>query len=183
MKWSNSTPGKLKRKGAYEYNLAWHQNPSSLVVAKCAEKCLVNGENSAMAVFNHEDIMDFMVRFKVDNTMQLIDSDDTQHQKITRGLVTTNGVEMFRRSKPKVKLGAYKRANKLTDEYYNTVLLEVGDQWDERIHTKNRSVYGITTTALMKGRKVTVYNDIEGPIDRSTIDFHYYITEVEKLLL
>jgi hypothetical protein len=175
--------GKLKRKGAYEYDTKWHQDPSSPVIAKCAEQCLVHGADPAVAVFNHPDIMDFMVRFKVKRSAKLVDSNGVRHQKITRALVTHSGVNMFRNSKPTGPLGAFKRKSKITDEFYKSVLAEVGDQWDERIHTKNKSVYGMTSTAMLSGRKVTVYNDILGPIDRNTIDFHYYITEVQKLIL
>src|SRR5690606_17958830 len=56
--------GKVKRKGAYEYQLGWHQNHSALVVPKAAEAALLNGEDIATFITGHDDVMDFMLRTK-----------------------------------------------------------------------------------------------------------------------
>ena len=66
------TNGKVKRKGAYEYDVEWHQNASSLVVQKVAEKFFLEGANIREALAAHPDKMDFMCRVKVPRSSHLI---------------------------------------------------------------------------------------------------------------
>src|SRR5690606_13117326 len=65
------TDGKLKRKGAYEYDREWHQNHSALVVPKIAEKHLIEGIDIHDAIRRHDDPMDFMLRTNVNRTSTL----------------------------------------------------------------------------------------------------------------
>ena len=65
------TGGKLKRKGAYEYDLGWHQNHSALVVPKAAEAALVRGEDIKEFIMNHADVFDFFLRTKVPRNSEL----------------------------------------------------------------------------------------------------------------
>ena len=55
---------KLKRKGAYEYELEWHQNHSALIIPKAAEAFLVHGQDVGDFIMNHDNIFDFMLRTK-----------------------------------------------------------------------------------------------------------------------
>ena len=71
--------GKLKRKGAYEWQatdqggtLGWHQNHSALVIPKAAEAALVEGVPVREYVLNHDDLHDFMLRTKVPRTSRLV---------------------------------------------------------------------------------------------------------------
>ncbi len=67
------TNGKVKRKGAYQYEeLGWHQNHSSLVIPKAVEACLVNGQDIAEFIINHKDKWDFMLRTKVPRSSRLV---------------------------------------------------------------------------------------------------------------
>jgi len=79
--------GKLKRKGAYEYNREWHQDHSALIVPKAAEAHLVRGESISDFIRGHSDIFDFMLRAKVDRSSRLMWG-DVQVQNITRYYVT-----------------------------------------------------------------------------------------------
>ena len=63
---------KIKRKGAYSYNLDWHQNHSSLVVQKAAEAALIHGEDVRRFIENHDDDYDFMLRTKVPRSSKLL---------------------------------------------------------------------------------------------------------------
>lgn len=64
--------GKTKRKGKYEYDMEWHQNHSALVVAKVAEKVLVEGLPVRKTIMEWPDRMDFMLRVKVPRTSHLL---------------------------------------------------------------------------------------------------------------
>lgn len=85
-----STDGKVKRKGAYEYKMGWHQNHSALVIPKVAEKVLVEGVPIRDTVENWPDLYDFMLRAKIPRSSKLFWGDE-QVQNVTRYIVTTDG--------------------------------------------------------------------------------------------
>ena len=84
------TDGKVKRKGRYEYDLEWHQNASALVIAKVAEKVLVDGAPIMETLLNWPDRMDLMLRVKVPRTSKLLYG-DKQIQNTTRYYVSIGG--------------------------------------------------------------------------------------------
>lgn len=84
------TNGKVKRKGAYEYKTLWHQNASSLVVPKVAEKVLIEGAPIRQTIEQWPDIMDFMLRVKVPRSSHLLWGDD-KVQNTTRYYVAKGG--------------------------------------------------------------------------------------------
>ena len=57
--------GSVKRKGAYEWNVGWHQNAGGLVIPKVAEKVLLDGAPIRETVATWPDKHDFMLRAKV----------------------------------------------------------------------------------------------------------------------
>ena len=188
--------GKLKRKGAYEYELEWHQNHSALIVPKIAEKVLLRGCDIEKLVHNHNDPFDFMLRTKVGRSDELLithplDGIEEQLQKITRYYIAVDGGTLSKRSPPKAGciLGDWKRKNSLTDQYYKSVkqelrLLHPDDKtlpWDERINTKNKSVYEIRNTSYNAGRLVAPCNNMDA-FNWGNIDYNYYINEVHKLV-
>lgn len=86
--------GKLKRKGAYEYELGWHQNHSALVIPKAAEAALVEGIPVRDFILNHDDLHDFMLRAKVPRSSRLILRQghiDQQIQNISRYYISKSG--------------------------------------------------------------------------------------------
>jgi hypothetical protein len=195
--------GGVKRKGAYDYDLEWHQNHSQLVVPMAAEAALVHGVDIGEFIRGHDDIFDFMLRTKVGRADKLMLSDSAgnsrQLKNITRYYVAVEGGAMTKVSPPakNVPVGTWKRATKLTDQFYNAVRAELiaqdwshiqpheldstGLPWCERINTKNKSTYEIRNTGLNVGRLVAPCNDINDA-DRSNIDFEYYIAEARKLV-
>lgn len=93
------TNRKVKRKGAYEHDLEWHQNHSALVVPKVAEQVLVHGAPIRSSVEAHPDIMDFMLRAKVPRSGRLTIEKDGEHQQIqniTRYYVAKGGGHLFK---------------------------------------------------------------------------------------
>ncbi len=191
--------GKLKRKGAYEYNLGWHQNHSELVIPMAVEAALIRDCDVEDFIRNHDDIFDFMLRTKLNRSDNLVikddDGDETPLQNTTRYYVAKEGGFLTKISPPaKGKIvGQWKRATKLTDHFYESVLEELGNgnhvddldvlglPWDERINTKNKSKYIIRRTGLKLGQIVAPCNDIRDAV-YSNIDFDYYIAEANKLI-
>ena len=139
--------GDLKRKGVYEYKLGWHQNHSALVVPKAAEAALVHGTDIREFIRGvaHE-IHDFFLRTKVPRSSSLEWGGEVI-SNIARYYISTEGKPLEKVMPPAGPVGEYKRANKLTDAYFNSVMAEIGQGvWDERIHTKNKSMYEIRRT-------------------------------------
>ena len=85
-----SEKGKVKRRGAYEYIIGWHQNASALVVPKVAEKVLIEGAPIRETIENWPDKMDFMLRIKVPRTSHLLWGDE-KVQNTTRYYVAKGG--------------------------------------------------------------------------------------------
>jgi len=91
--------GSTKRKGAYEYDMEWHQNHGALVIAKVAEKVLVDGAPIRETVENWPEIMDFMLRTKVPRSSYLAIEHDgvtSQLQNITRYYIAEGGGHLFK---------------------------------------------------------------------------------------
>jgi hypothetical protein len=98
--------GSTKRKGAYEYNMGWHQNAGGLVIAKVAEKVLVEGAPIRQTVEQWPDIMDFMLRTKVPRSSHLgleIDGVTVRLQNTTRYYIAKGGGRLFKWMPPLAK--------------------------------------------------------------------------------
>jgi DNA polymerase elongation subunit (family B) len=91
--------GSVKRKGAYEYDMEWHQNAGGLVIAKVAEKVLLENAPIRQTLEQWPDIMDFMLRTKVPRSSYLAlekDGVTTQLQNITRYYIAQDGGRLFK---------------------------------------------------------------------------------------
>jgi hypothetical protein len=91
--------GKVKRKGAYEYKMGWHQNAGGLVVPKVAEKVLIDGAPIRETVEQWSHIMDFMLRTKVPRSSYLAIEHDgvaSQLQNVTRYYIAKGGGHLFK---------------------------------------------------------------------------------------
>jgi len=144
--------GKVKRKGAYEYEMEWHQNHSALVVPKVAEKVLLEGAPIRETVENWPDIMDFMLRVKVPRSSSLVIEyreqwGDTQFplQNTTRYLITKSGGHLFKQMPP----------------------LKGEELWRQ--------------IGVEAGWKVTPCNNLS-EAQGARVDYDYYVQEVEKLV-
>jgi hypothetical protein len=87
--------GKVKRKGAYEHKMGWHQNAGGLVVPKVAEKVLVDGAPIRETVEQWPDKMDFMLRTKVPRSSYLQWGEE-RVQNITRYYIAKGGKPLFK---------------------------------------------------------------------------------------
>ena len=182
--------GKIKRIGAYAYETAeenpgtrelpYHKDWSALVVPKAAEAALVHGVDIESFITGHTDIMDFMLKAKVPRKSSLVWGGDTV-ANIVRYHVSYQGKILEKLMPAAGPIGKFKRANSLTNQFYESVLAEVGDAWDERIHTKNKSVYAERRGGIHPGWTVQLCNDIKD-IDHPNINYEWYIKETEKLV-
>lgn len=82
--------GSVKRKGAYEWNVGWHQNAGGLVIPKVAEKVLLEGAPIRETVATWPDKNDFMLRVKVPRGSYL-QWGESQVQNTTRYYIAKGG--------------------------------------------------------------------------------------------
>lgn len=180
--------GKLKRKGAYEYEMDWHQNQSALVVQKAAEAALVRGEDIREFITTHDDIYDYFLRTKVPRSSHL-EWGGEKVGNIVRYYISTAGKPLEKVMPPAGTEGEFKRANCLTDQFYNDIKSEIGDGvWDERIHTKNQSIYETRRMGINTGWTVEICNDVsqaewvQSNYHPRDLNYEWYIKEAEKLV-
>ena len=93
---------RLKRKGAYEWNVQWHQNAGGLVIPKVAEKVLVDGAPIRETVENWPDKNDFMLRVKVPRSSYLQWGDE-RVQNTTRYYIAKGGKPLMKWMPPLAK--------------------------------------------------------------------------------
>jgi len=105
--------GKIKRKGAYEYEMDWSQNHGGMVIAKVAEKVLVDNAPIRETLEQWPEIMDFMLRTKVPRSSYLAlekDGVTVQLQNITRYYIAEGGGHLFKWMPPlKAKPGQWRK--------------------------------------------------------------------------
>ena len=130
--------GKIKRKGAYEHDIQWHQDSSALIVPKAAEAALVHGADIRTFIESHKDDYDFMCRAKAPRSNKLVmrypefDNAEIECANIMRYYVTQHGGSLVKIAPPTGELGAWKRAAKVSDATYTAVLAELQDKTYER---------------------------------------------------
>lgn len=195
--------GGLKRIGTYAYETAednpgtrelpWHKNWSSRVVKLAAEAALIRGEDIRQFINNHDDIFDFFLRTKVPRNSTL-EWGGVKVDNIIRYYISRTGKSLEKIMPPGGPLGNYKRANKLTDSFFTEVMQEIGHGvWDERIHTKNKSMYEERRSGVNTGWNVKICNNLPDYIMnndknkeyqqfREDINNEWYVQEVEKIV-
>lgn len=182
---------KVKRKGCYwwsddfkDYDQAagtWHTDLSEKVVAKVAEATMLYGVNPEWYIRTLTNPYDFVIRQKIKGGQEGYIGKN-KAQGTTRYFVSNYGSEFKIIRPPKGPVGAFKRKNGITDALYNTVLAQVGDKWDERIHTKNQSRYEATESTIKSGFKVTDCCNMDD-FNWENLNYDYYLEEVRKILI
>lgn len=200
--------GKVKRKGAYEYNRGWHQNHSELIVPKAVFEHLVNGKDLEEFIRNHKDPFDFCSMAKVPRSNNLVMrwadmGIDIQLPNIIRYFISTDGGSLVKIAPPTGKPGTWKRKPRVPEAEYQRVLGEQsiafdgcgagradcglhnfdadGVMHDERIHTKNKSKHTTREMSIGAGWLVTDCSNMDN-FDWSTLNYDYYINEAKKLI-
>ncbi len=182
------TDDKVKAKGAYwfpktakEYSGWWHRNYSAQIVQRAVESELLGLETVESFIKGWKDPFDFMLRGKCPRSSKLIHNGQEQ-QRITRFFASVKGDELYKESPPVAgaEPGDYKRKSKIEDALYFSVLREIEPGvWDERIHTKNKSVY--EDRRIKVHERCCICNDVED-FDWTNLDYDYYISEARKLI-
>lgn len=173
--------GKVKRIGRYQHEYKLHQDPSATILAMAAEAFLVDGVDVENFIRSHGDPHPFTLRAKMTGGSKCFHGDAIQ-QKVSRYHIATEGQSLRKVMLASGPVGAYKRKNKLTDEFFNTVMAEIPEgSWDERIHTGNKSVYADRESVISGGAPVVVCNNMVD-FDWSRLDFDWYISETLKLV-
>ena len=95
------TDGKVKRKGAYQYEgLGWHQDQGGRIIAMAAEAAILHGADLYTFISNHEDKYDFMLRTKVPRSSKLVqvfnDGTEVQQQNICRYYACKDGGQLIK---------------------------------------------------------------------------------------
>lgn len=183
------TRGKIKRKGAYwypieekDYDGVWNKDFSKMVVQKVTEQVLINDWNPDALIRLMTDPFDFMLRYKTPAGAYVLIGDQKM-PKTVRYYISKSGQPMKKVAPPKGVVGAFKRKNALTDEFYKSIMSEIEPgSWDVRIHTKNKSVYEIVETKIESGWLVKECN-VASNFDWNDVDYDYYVEEIKKLLI
>lgn len=192
------TDDSKKRKGAYWFAESWkdyddgpgkwHTDVSYLAVPKAAEMVMLHGVSVEFALMMNNDPFDFMIRQKVTGKQKCyIGSKETQ--KTVRFYVSKNG-EPMKTVLPAIgPIGQYKRKNKITNEYFDTVMKEIGPNvWDARIHVgkankpDTQTKYEDRVQSIVAGYKTKDCCD-SANFNWQDLDYDYYAEEVRKLLL
>jgi len=149
---SKTESGKVKLKGAYEYNEytkhGWHKNHSAMVIAKAVEAELIHEIDHEEFIRLHEDKFDFLLRTKVPRSSSLvlvIDGEDVKQQNICRYYPSKIGGKLVKLMPPLVEGGDIRR-------------LGIDTDWN-----------------------VKTCNDIDD-FDWKDLDYSYYIIEAKKLI-
>lgn len=93
--------GKVKRKGAYQYEgLGWHQDQGGLVIPMAAEAEMLHGIPVEDFIRQHKNMYDFLLRTKVPRSSKLVmvngDGEDVQQQNICRFYACNAGGELVK---------------------------------------------------------------------------------------
>lgn len=174
--------GDVKRKGAYQYELDWHQNHSALVVQKAAEAYLLRGTPIEQFVRNHDDVYDFFLRVKLPKTMRL-EWNGREQQRICRYYVSTGGHPLEKIMPALGPIGTYVPKRGVPPHIRRQVTAEIEPgAWDARIHTASKSVYDIRRQSIHSGYRVQICNRVDETATYTDIDYGFYCREAEKLV-
>lgn len=195
---SEALDGSLKQKGAYWFPdplryvqsiaesqpPAWHKDHSAPIVQRAAVVAMVHGIDPATFIRAHTNPFDFMLRAKVGRVDKLMLGNDEQ-QRIMRYYISTDGKPLVKVSPPAkgAVVGEYKRANGVDEATFRSISASLAPgQWDERIHTKNKSKYEMRQTALQAGFLVTECN-VADRFSFTNLNYEWYINEAKKLII
>ena len=195
---SNEPPA-LKQKGAYWHPEpgdryfdsiseaqppAWHKDLGNLVSIKAAIAAMVYGIDPEMFIRFHNDPFDFMLQIKVGRS-DILKLGERKMQRNTRYYVALTGERMVKIAPPVsgAEVGDFKRASKIPDSLYNSVMQEIGPGvWDARIHTKNKSRHEMRETQIEAGWLVAECNEARY-FNWNNLNYSYYVAEAKKLII
>lgn len=161
---------------------AWHKDLSNPISVRAAVAHMVYGcdiESYIRSCFNPYD---FMCAVKTRGGDQLMWNGQVQQKRATRYYITHDGHPLTKEAPALGPIGAYKKANGVSDAFYESVMVETGGQWDARVCTKNKSKYEARINQVVAGYNVTICNDVRN-FRFDNINYSWYVQEAMKLVI
>lgn len=174
--------GKVKRKGLFGYSLdpedkemAYHKNPSALVVPKALEAYFTKGVDYKEFINGHKDIFDFCCGVKVKKDFNIFEyryhketasiSKTKIKQQVVRYYISNETASLKKVYKPDSKM-AMKKVSAVPKK-----------------QNLNKKKGESNVVELEKGWNTTYYNvHVDKPINKYDINYNYYLAEVRKVL-
>lgn len=197
---AESKDGTLKLKGAYstpdplQYEKsisemqpsAWHRDWSACVIPRAAVAHMVYGCDIEQFIRLCTNPFDFMHGIKVRRGDTLLYKcpiyGDQKMQRNTRYYVSNNGAALVKEAPAMGAIGAFKKANGVSDAEYARVMRETGGAWDARVCTKNQSRYEKRENFIHAGYKVSICNNASD-FDFDNLNYSWYVQEALKLIV
>lgn len=173
--------GIVKRKGLFGYSLdpedkemAYHKNPSALVVPKALEAYFTKDVDFKDFILNHKDVFDFCCGVKVKKDFNVYEYRyESETSSISKTKIKQQVVRYYISNETASLKKVYKPGSKMAmKNTMNTVTKK-----SKKIQTESNVV------ELEKGWNTTYYNvHQEKPMKDYDINYKYYIAEVRKVL-
>lgn len=173
--------GKIKYKGCFEINRAWHKNHSMVIVSKALSEFFIKGIPVKTTIDNCTDILDFCKRGKSQSDSYLIlrnSLGDTKLQKNNRYYVSKTGGEIIKIMPPLLNEDGTLKADKLNNyRKKEPRQIDLFHFIDDVIVEKDRE------TNLESGYYCTLLNELKDEqYHLSQINKDYYINECYKII-
>lgn len=160
---------------------AWHKRFDAVVSRRAAVAHMVDGVDIDQFIRFNTNPYDFCCAVKIRRSDKLLWG-GIEQQRNTRFYISTDGHDLVKQLPAQGPVGAFKKANGVSDALYQQVMKETGGQWDTRVCTGNKSRYKIRESQIMAGYKVTIVNNIEH-FKWENVNYDWYIREAEKLVI
>ncbi len=192
---AESIDGSLKCKGVYwspdprNYNESitstqppsWHKDLGNLISINAAVASMIHNIPPEVFINLCANPFDFMCRAKVGRSDQLFHG-EKQIQRTSRYYVSQAGEKLMKVSPAAGVMGAYKRANGISEADYNRAMAENGGEWNVAVCTKNKSKYETRETSMCSGYKTSICNDVKD-FSFANLNTEWYISEAKKLII
>lgn len=199
---------KIKRKGCYNYDLGWHQNHSSIVVAKAAEANMVHGKDITQFIIEHAKTnpWDFLLRAKAPRSARILagqtndkvttpyvsDIDSISRNEgerfvpnITRYYVSTNGEYLTKIMTPtSLQIDNWNNVPHwyhVDTNAHKCAKKAPSGKWIEG--PKPSEMPPMRRIGIESGSRITECNKIVGDLTLPNLDISYYVNQVEKLII
>jgi len=153
--------GKIKLKGAYveDYSDNYHKNPSQLAVPMAVNRYFTEGIDPSITLRENTNLFDFLIGTKRQRGQLYKIGGVDIHDKVIRYYVSKNGSPLRK---------YYLEKEKTSDVQCHSLF---GDEFKT-----------YQSQDMVKGRKVVLMQECDGSM-KDDIDYSYYVTEAQKLIL
>lgn len=172
---------KIKYKGCFEIERAWHKNHSMVIVAKALSEFFINNIPVKTTIDNCKDILDFCKRGRAMSDSYIIERNeinDIKLQKNNRYYISKSGIELIKVMPALIDEDGNYKADKL-----NKYRKEEPRQLDMFHFIEDVLVEKQRETNLESGYKCTLLNELSNnDYHLSRVNKDYYINECYKII-